>query len=99
MRDDEPEAVILLDRPIVYVDADQIVDEVDTIDIDHDDKTAEYHFAPVDDDYDEVVVIEDLVDPLGNPLGAPLVDPLVDALDDVVLLDMLRLETADFELV
>lgn len=41
-------------HPVVYIDAELVEDDM----FDHEDKTAEYFFAPVDDDYDEVVVVD-----------------------------------------
>lgn len=49
--------VILLDKPVLYVDADEVIDEVS-----HDDKTAQYVLGHVEDHYEEMLELEDVDD-------------------------------------
>ena len=48
----EEEDVILLERPVIFVEPDALVDD----DVGFEDVTTEYMLAQVDNDYDEVVV-------------------------------------------
>lgn len=51
---DYDEDIVLLDRPVVYLEPDELVDD----ELGFDDETAEYVLARVDDDPDDVVVEE-----------------------------------------
>jgi hypothetical protein len=53
MSDDEDD-IVLLDRPVVYLEPDELVDDV----LGFDDETAEYVLARVETDLDNVVVEE-----------------------------------------
>lgn len=49
---EEEEEVVLLDRPVVYVEPDELVEDF----IGHDDLTAEYVLAQVEHDYEDMVI-------------------------------------------
>jgi hypothetical protein len=53
MREEE-EDVVLLDRPVIYVEPEEMVEDF----VGHDEATAEYVLAQVDQDYDDLVVEE-----------------------------------------
>jgi hypothetical protein len=54
MNDEENEDILVLDRPVIYVVPDEVVDD----DADFDTETVEYVLAQVEDDYDEVTVVD-----------------------------------------
>lgn len=49
---EEEEDVVLLDRPVVYVEPDELVEDF----IGHEDLTAEYVLAQVEHDYEDLVI-------------------------------------------
>lgn len=49
---EEEEDVVLLDRPVIYVEPDELVEDF----IGHDDLTAEYVLAQVEHDYEDIVI-------------------------------------------
>jgi hypothetical protein len=51
---EEEEDVVLLDRPVVYLEPDELLDD----ELGFEDETAEYVLARVERDYGEVVVEE-----------------------------------------
>lgn len=80
MNEDDETEVVLLDRPVIYVEAEEIVDSV----VGFEDVTAQYQLAEVEDDYDDVTVI-----------GEPADDqPVEVVLLDLMRIDPVELEVA-----
>lgn len=80
MNEDDETEVVLLDRPVIYVDAEEIVDGV----VGSEDVTAQYQLAEVEDDYDDVTVIGE----------APDDEPVEVVLLDLMRIDPIELEVA-----
>jgi hypothetical protein len=82
---DEDADIVLLDRPVVYLEP-EVIDEVrEDAPVGFDEVTAQYMLAEVEASYDEVIEVEDL-EP-GDDIET----------EEVVLLDLLRVDPVDLE--
>jgi hypothetical protein len=81
---DQDADVVLLDRPVIYMEP-EVLDEVLDAPVGFDEVTAQYVLGEVEASYDEVIEVEDL-------------DPREDVeTEEVVLLDLFRVDPADLE--
>ncbi len=82
MNEAERSDIVMLERSVSYLEADEVTDD----ELDFDQETTEYVLAQVEDDYDEVVVTDQVA-----------LDDGVDADDDVIPLEEIRLDERDLE--
>ncbi len=82
MNEAERSDIVMLERSVSYLEANEVTDD----ELDFDQETTEYVLTQVEDDYDEVVVTDQVA----------LADG-VDADDDVIPLEEIRLDERDLE--
>ncbi len=82
MNEAERSDIVMLERSVSYLEANEVTDD----ELDFDQETTEYVLAQVEDDYDEVVVTDQVA-----------LDDGVDADDDVIPLEEIRLDERDLE--